>query len=38
MLDRAIAALPAIDAFLQQRKTDVAPLAQTLEELQRLPV
>jgi flagellum-specific ATP synthase len=37
MLDRAIAALPAIQGFLQQRKTDVAPLEKTLQALMALP-
>jgi len=30
--------IAAINAFLQQRKTDVAPLAKTLENLQSLPL
>jgi flagellum-specific ATP synthase len=37
LLDRAIAALPAINAFLQQRKADSAPFEQTLLALQALP-
>ena len=37
MLDRAIVALPAINAFLQQRKTELAPIEKTLEVLQTLP-
>jgi flagellum-specific ATP synthase len=37
LLDRAILSLPAINAFLQQKKTDVAPLSQTLAALQSLP-
>jgi flagellum-specific ATP synthase len=37
VLDRAIAALPAISAFLQQKKNDIAPIAQTLTALQKLP-
>jgi flagellum-specific ATP synthase len=37
LLDRAIAALPAINAFLQQRKVDSAPFEQTLLALQALP-
>ena len=37
LLDRAIAALPSINAFLQQKKTDTAPLATTLQSLQALP-
>ena len=37
LLDRAIAALPAINLFLQQRKNDPAPFAQTLQALQSLP-
>ncbi len=36
-LDRAIAALPAIQTFLQQRKTELAPLEKTLQALQALP-
>jgi flagellum-specific ATP synthase len=38
MLDRAIVVLPAIQAFLQQRRTDVAPLENTIEGLMALPV
>jgi len=37
LLDRAIAALPAIQAFLQQKKTDVAPMNETLAALRNLP-
>jgi flagellum-specific ATP synthase len=37
LLDRAIAALPAINSFLQQRKGDPAPFDQTLQSLQSLP-
>jgi flagellum-specific ATP synthase len=37
MLDRAIAALPAINSFLQQRKNELAPFEQTLQRLQSLP-
>jgi flagellum-specific ATP synthase len=37
VLDRAIAALPAINAFLQQRKSDAAPFDQTLQALLALP-
>lgn len=37
LLDRAIAALPAINGFLQQRKTDAADFAGTLKSLQALP-
>jgi len=37
MLDRAIAALPSINAFLQQKKTDTAPFEATLQSLQALP-
>ena len=37
VLDRAIQALPFINAFLQQKKTDVAPLAMTLAALLKLP-
>jgi len=38
VLDRAIAALPAIQTFLQQRRTDVAPLEKTLQALLALPM
>jgi flagellum-specific ATP synthase len=37
LLDRAIAALPAINSFLQQRKIDAAPFEQTLQALLALP-
>src|SRR5271154_6784933 len=37
MLDRAILALPAINAFLQQRKNEPAAFEQTLQSLQALP-
>jgi flagellum-specific ATP synthase len=37
MLDRAIAALPAINAFLQQRKNEPAGFEQTMQALQSLP-
>lgn len=37
LLDQAISALPAINSFLQQRKTDPAPLAQSLQSLFALP-
>lgn len=37
MLDRAILALPAITAFLQQRKNEGAPFEQTMQALQALP-
>jgi flagellar biosynthesis/type III secretory pathway ATPase len=37
LLDRAILSLPAINAFLQQKKTDVAPISQTLAALLSLP-
>ncbi|MGB2592298.1 MAG: FliI/YscN family ATPase [Candidatus Acidiferrum sp.] len=37
LLDRAIAALPAITSFLQQKKNDAAPLPQTLQSLLALP-
>jgi flagellum-specific ATP synthase len=37
LLDRSIAVLPAINSFLQQRKTDSAPFEQTLQALQALP-
>jgi flagellum-specific ATP synthase len=37
ILDRAIAALPVITAFLQQRKGEPAPFAQTLQSLLAMP-
>jgi flagellum-specific ATP synthase len=37
LLDRAIAVLPAINSFLQQRKVDTAPFEQTMRALQALP-
>jgi flagellum-specific ATP synthase len=37
LLDRAIAALPAINAFLQQGKSDCVSFEQTLEVLRSLP-
>jgi flagellum-specific ATP synthase len=37
LLDRAIAALPSITSFLQQRKNDSAPFPQTLQSLMALP-
>ncbi len=37
LLDRAIAVLPTVNSFLQQRKTDSAPFAQTVQALQALP-
>jgi len=37
LLDHAIAALPAITAFLQQKKGDPAPFQQTLQSLLALP-
>jgi flagellum-specific ATP synthase len=37
LLDKAIAALPAITSFLQQKKSDPAPYPQTLESLLALP-
>src|SRR5579863_17922 len=37
LLDKAIAALPAITSFLQQKKNDPAPYPQTLESLLALP-
>src|SRR5579863_7457118 len=37
LLDRAIAALPAVTSFLQQKKNDPAPYPQTLESLLALP-
>lgn len=36
-LDRAIAVLPALNNFLQQRKTDIAPLEKTIQALKALP-
>jgi len=33
LLDRAIATLPGINAFLQQSKSDVAPFAETMKSL-----
>lgn len=36
-LDQALAALPAINAFLQQNKKDKAPLEQTVKSLLTLP-
>jgi flagellum-specific ATP synthase len=38
MLDLAIAALPGINAFLQQSKSDVAPYNETIKCLLSLPV
>src|SRR5579885_1937211 len=35
--DRAISALPAINGFLQQRKTENSPFADTVKALQALP-
>jgi flagellum-specific ATP synthase len=37
LLDRAIAALPGINAFLQQSKADAAPFSQTVQSLLSLP-
>jgi len=37
LLDRAIAALPAIAAFLQQKKTEIASFAETKQALLALP-
>jgi len=37
VLDRAIAALPAINTFLQQPKSDVSPFADTLTKFMALP-
>jgi len=37
LLDRAIAALPSIASFLQQRKNDPAPFPHTLQSLMALP-
>jgi len=37
LLDRAIAALPLINSFLQQKKNDPAPFDLTLQSLQALP-
>ena len=36
-LDQALMALPAITAFVQQRKEEIAPLAETLQSLLALP-
>jgi len=36
-LDQALTALPAITAFVQQRKEEIAPLAETLQSLLALP-
>jgi flagellum-specific ATP synthase len=36
-LDQALAALPAINAFLRQKKNELAPLQQTVEALLSLP-
>jgi len=36
LLDRAVASLPAINAFLQQKKTDGAPFEKTVQSLQAL--
>jgi flagellum-specific ATP synthase len=37
VLDKAIAALPAVISFLQQKKGDPAPFPQTLQALLALP-
>jgi len=37
LLDKAIAALPLINNFLQQKKNDAAPFELTLQSLQALP-
>ncbi|MGA2096655.1 MAG: FliI/YscN family ATPase [Candidatus Acidiferrum sp.] len=37
LLDKAIATLPAINQFLQQKKKDPAPFAQSLQSLMTLP-
>ncbi|MGA2813055.1 MAG: FliI/YscN family ATPase [Candidatus Acidiferrum sp.] len=37
VLDRAVQALPAINAFLQQKRTEIAPIAQTVAALLKLP-
>jgi flagellum-specific ATP synthase len=37
ILDQAIAALPAINGFLQQKRDDQAPLEQTIQSLLALP-
>jgi len=37
LLDQALAALPALNAFLRQKKDDLAPLNQTIEALMALP-
>jgi flagellum-specific ATP synthase len=36
-LDQAIAALPALNAFLRQQKDDLAPLPETIQSLMALP-
>jgi flagellum-specific ATP synthase len=36
-LDQALAVLPALTAFLQQRQDEMAPFDQTLSALQALP-
>jgi flagellum-specific ATP synthase len=36
-LDQALTALPALTAFVQQRKEEIAPLAETLQSLLALP-
>jgi flagellum-specific ATP synthase len=36
-LDQALAALPALQQFLQQRKDELAPIEETLKALQALP-
>jgi len=38
VLDKAIAALPAITAFLQQRREETPTLEQALQQLMALPV
>ncbi len=37
LLDQAIAALPAVNAFLQQNKNDKSPIEQSLKALLALP-
>ncbi len=37
LLDQALSALPALNAFLRQKKDDLAPLKETIETLMALP-
>jgi flagellum-specific ATP synthase len=36
-LDQAIAALPALNAFLRQKKSELAPLKESIQALMALP-